>query len=385
MRRPKKSSGASLDSLLDTMTNVVGILVIMLTVTQLGVGDAVKRIATSDAVKPEQIDEARKRLEELELIRARLLAMLEALKQEHQGEDLLQKLRRLQKEIADYQADVDVLGERQQSRQLEIDKLRQEVQTLIDKQEEEAEQLLDKRNKGEEELASLRAQLEDTRVAEALPAKVINLPNPRAAPEGIEPVTLICREGRVMFVDAPGIQDLAQKRAAFIIQRRNLGRDPAAGIDAKILTEEFNGDPIKDRSRTFDVRMTISGRVPMLVLERREEAGETAEQLNRSSSQYQRQVKRVDPRGFYLRFLVWPDSFEAYLEAREIASKRGLLAGWQAQTTTDEYTINLGGDLKVGPPPPPPKPKPNPKPGEEPPPKPKPAAPPRPLPTDVID
>ena len=43
-RRAKASVGSSLDSLLDTMTNVVGILVIMLVVTQLGVGDAVKRI-----------------------------------------------------------------------------------------------------------------------------------------------------------------------------------------------------------------------------------------------------------------------------------------------------------------------------------------------------
>ncbi len=46
-RRRRKDSGASLDSLLDTMTNVVGILVIVLIVTQLGVGDAVKRISAN--------------------------------------------------------------------------------------------------------------------------------------------------------------------------------------------------------------------------------------------------------------------------------------------------------------------------------------------------
>ena len=59
MRRAKKQSGASLDSLLDTMTNVVGILVILLTVTQLGVSDAVRRIADSDSVKPEVLEETR--------------------------------------------------------------------------------------------------------------------------------------------------------------------------------------------------------------------------------------------------------------------------------------------------------------------------------------
>ena len=65
MRRPKKQSGANLDSLLDTMTNVVGILLILLTVTQLGMSDAVKRISTTATVKPEQIDEALRRFHEL--------------------------------------------------------------------------------------------------------------------------------------------------------------------------------------------------------------------------------------------------------------------------------------------------------------------------------
>ena len=65
----------SLDSLLDTMTNVVGILIILLVVTQLNVGDAVRRIkaaAHSDSV-PEQVllqtreeyDSVKLRLEEM--------------------------------------------------------------------------------------------------------------------------------------------------------------------------------------------------------------------------------------------------------------------------------------------------------------------------------
>jgi len=37
-RRPKEDDDGSMDSLLDTMMNVVGILVLVLVVTQLGVG-----------------------------------------------------------------------------------------------------------------------------------------------------------------------------------------------------------------------------------------------------------------------------------------------------------------------------------------------------------
>ena len=46
MARRRKNSGAmgSLDSLLDTMTNVVGVLIVVLIVTQVNVSSAAKRI-----------------------------------------------------------------------------------------------------------------------------------------------------------------------------------------------------------------------------------------------------------------------------------------------------------------------------------------------------
>jgi len=360
MRREKKQGGASLDSLLDTMTNVVGILVILLTVTQLGVSDAVKRISTTSTIKPEQIDEAQRRFKDLYSLYIQLKERLEALLEQGDDEEVAAKLRRLKKEIEDCEANIAVLMENREARkakaELELKALRDEIQQVLDKQKREAEEKLAKRAKIADEVASLKAQLAQTHVPEALPAKIVNLPNPRPAPEGTQPKTFLCRGGRVMFVDVEGIREVAQKRTMFIIRRRKLGRDPAAG------------------------------RVPKLVLKRREDAGETAEEVTRASSRYQREIKRTDPDEFYLQFLVWPDSFEAYLEARKLSSKRGLLAGWQAQTTSGEYTIDLGGDLRVGPPPPPPKPKPKPKPGEEPPkPKPKPAAPPKPVPVDVID
>ncbi|HUT88139.1 MAG TPA: hypothetical protein VMY37_01465 [Thermoguttaceae bacterium] len=392
MRRPKKSSAGSLDSLLDTMTNVVGILVILLTVTQLGVSDAVKRIGTSSTVKPEEIDEAAAQLAELLKLRADLEARLKALvdQDDVDAEQKLRELKKLKKQIEDYKANVEILLENQENKrrqaEFELLKLKEEVESQIRKQEEEADKLREKIHGNEDELATLRARLAETSIQEALPAKEIILPNPRPAPEGIKAVIILCREGRVMLVDVEGIQELAQKRTGFIIKRKRLDRDPAAGIDGKALAEEFNQDPVNDRNRNFDVKMKIAGRVPKLVLHRREEAGETAEQLQRSGSRYQTQVKRIDPDEFYLQFLVWPDSFEAYLEARRISARRGLLAGWHAQTTSEEYTIDLGSKLLVGPPPPPPKPKPKPKPGEEPPkPPPKPAPKPRPVPTDVID
>ena len=388
MRRAKKESGGSLDSLLDTMTNVVGILVILLTITQLGVSDAVKRIGTGGGVKPEVIDQAREELEELLKLREDLKARLKALVAED-DEDAEVRLKKLEKLIEDYKADVAVLLENQEAKkreaELELLALKEEAEQRIREQEEEANKLRTQILENEDELASLRAKLEDTPLQGPLPAKVVTLPNPRPAPEEAQPLVFLCREGRIMLVDVEAIQGLAWKRVRSIIQKRRLGGNPKVGIDGKILSEDFNKNPISDRSRSFDVMMTIAGRVPKLVLKRRENAGETAEEVQRASSGYRRQIGRTRPDEYYLQFLVWPDSFEVYLEARKISAGRGLLAGWQAQTTRGEYTIDLGGELRVGPPPPPPPPKPKPKPGEEPPPPPKPRPPPRPVPVDVID
>ena len=62
-RPPSDDDGeGGLDSLLDTMTNVVGILVMVLIAAQLGVKDAVDRIADSDVVDPVAIEAARETL-----------------------------------------------------------------------------------------------------------------------------------------------------------------------------------------------------------------------------------------------------------------------------------------------------------------------------------
>ena len=388
MRRPKKQSGASLDSLLDTMTNVVGILVILLTVTQLGVDDAVRRIAASDSVKPEVLEEARAQLLELQKLRVKVARRLKALAAEEDLDAELE-LRKLLRQIADEEANIAVLlkgQEKLETDELELRRLQENAQRLLEEQKKEADELLAISTRHQEELAKLKAQLARASTGVRPTDTVINLPNPRAAPEGTTPIIIICREGRIMFVDVDILREKAQRRATYIVTRRKLGRDPAAGINAKVLTGEFNSEPIEDRY--FQVKMTVAGRIPKLVFNRVENGGDTTEQLSSASSQFQRRIKRVDIRKHYVRFLVWPDSFETYLEARKICSKRNLMAGWQAQTSSAEYTVNLDGPIRVGPPPPP-KPKPKPKPvspdDEKPKPKPKPKPRPRPAPVDVID
>jgi len=385
MRRQKKESGASLDSLLDTMTNVVGILVILLSVTQLGVGEAVQKIAESDSVKPETYEQALADRNEAQQKRLDLEHDLAAYKP---PEDELQRyeLPILLKNIKGLEANLkNLLGNKteRELKELEQRKQQEEAQRRLDEQKQEAEQALADLASAEDALAKLKAKLADAPTGAGPGNTIITLPNPRAAPEGALAIPMIGRGGRVYFVDSHNLQQRALKKIATIGQRRNLIFNPDIGIDKNILLTDFNrGSDIEDED--FTLSMIAAGRVPRLVFTRREKGGETAEQLRSGRSKFERRIAQVNKTRYYARFLVWPDSFEGYIEARRICAERGLLAGWKPQPGTNqaEYTENLAAnEVRFGPKPKP-KPKPPTPPGQEPP---KPVPPKRPPPpaTDI--
>ncbi len=381
MRRRRKGSAGSLDSLLDTMTNVVGIMVILLTVTQLGVGDAVKRITQTTQVDPEELARLEKEVAEAQRLREELIRQLRMLAYHNERRDEAAKeLAVLKQRVADARANNRVLEEthEEQMRELRDEALAQqeEAKRLLEEQQKEVEAVRQKISEEAEQVARLRAQLDDTPEPVAPPAKTVYLPNPRPAPEGAKPLTFLCRDDRVMFVDEEAIRENAQRRVEFVVDRRRLDRDPKKGIDADILGEEVNRLGINDPTGTFQPKLVFRGRFPRIDLVPRKDAGETASQLTRGS-RYRRVLGRIDPRKHYLRYIVWPDGYEVYLEARKIATEMGLSAGWRAVGSGSSHVIPLGGSLRVGPPPPPRPPEP--KPTE--PPKP----PPPPPPVDVID
>jgi hypothetical protein len=88
----------------------------------------------------------------------------------------------------------------------------------------------------------------------------------------------------------------------------------------------------------------------------------------------------MDPQKSYARFLVWPDSFDVYVEARSLCDERGVLAGWEPNTEDYQWKVPLGIKVScLGKPEPPPA-KPPAKPADGPPP-----PPPPPLPSDAVD
>lgn len=363
-RKVDNSDDVSLDSLLDTMTNVVAILVIMLIVTQLGVSEAVDRITSENQVTPEtmstqklqtaaekqQLAELQNQFQDVKKVTSQSAEEAElALKNVNlEIESKTKVLKDQQKK----QKEFELLMASAEKQQLETEKKQKEIEALNrDLQEKLAN------------IQTLEAQLEKRSSVGAIPAKIVNLPNPRPAPAGAKPFYVLVKSEKVYPVDLETFRQRANEQAARIIRTAKLGRDPEKGIDAKRFVELFNKKKLIDPF--FEVTITARGIYPVLIFKPRPGRGEDSAMLSRPRrSVFQRGVSSLDPTKWYASFLVWPESFETYLTARNVVSRlpgtaqgpnapSGFAAGWAPQNTRAHWEIGLGGKLRLGPPPPP--------------------------------
>jgi hypothetical protein len=340
-RSTTSALGVNLDSMLDTLMNVVGILVIVLVAVQISSQEAASRIAAEiQKVDPKEVA----RLEEsLEKARLREASAAEALRQQRQAaSDPKAELSRLQ---ADLQVEED-LARQAAARAASLEKERVAAKAAADRASEKA---IAERNQREaatnalkERLTKLQSELENLPRLEAPPMKEVRLPDPRPAPAKVTEVHILCRDQRIWIVDIPALQEKAQKRADFIVRSKKLDLDGDRWIaDGKTFLEEFNKSPVKEGG--FEMTLAIANnRWPQLVLTRMKGRGESLDEAIKASGEYARMLRRLEPETHVLRFFVWPDSFEPYLKVRELAGERGYAAGWEPMTSPDEYRISLG-------------------------------------------
>lgn len=333
-RRDADAGGMSLDSLMDTLTNVVGILLIILIFTVLSGVDAVKRIkGFVDEISDRQYAEAaahaaevRKLLEEHRDVLAEL---------ENEAPQVELSLARHREMIQQLKSDLEKLA----SAKVNVDELKKEVEerrARVAKLEEEI-------NAKEKEIASLRARLAEAPARGPDPeAKIVNLPDPREAPKGAQPIVLLCRRGRVAPVDAPGLQAKAAevvKGASRVLFRQNR-------IDCQKMAEIFEKRFVGDRYCQLKVRVGSDAK-PHLAVEIRPDAGDKTETIAKRTSQFHHWIRGLDSSRVYLDFRVFSDSFDTYLEARNAAARQGILAGWTPYPANGEYWIGFGVDFQT--------------------------------------
>jgi hypothetical protein len=360
-----------LDSLLDTMTNVVGILVLVLIVTQMSVADVVTRLTTENQIDEETVEQLnqqlvveRNELRDLEKILVNPIDIdEEKLRQELQlnkellarKKELLEQRSKEKNEFALKITNDEEMAAKNSKIIADTEAKRKELETLISTS-------LNKK-------AKLAAQLEKTPRVKA-PADIqISIPNPRPAPPGIKQLMIICSGNRIYPVNIDAFRKDAELKAKSIITRFNLKRDPAKGIDPAKFKQHY--EKLKQQDDFFDVEYYVQGdRWPRFRLTPRENKGGFGKELINPRSRLRRWFSTVDFSKYYARFYVLPDSFDAYVMARRFFSQNKILAGWDPQNENWKLTSHVTGGIELGPPRPKPPPPP---PGTPPPAKPKPA------------
>lgn len=334
-RHKRKQLEGSLDSLLDTMTNVVGILVILMAVTQFGVGDAVRRILTrTDAqlrdVTDEAINAARDQQADLNLTLEQVTERWEELRRALPGDQAsLTEIDRVTSALRDELA--TPLDDTRVSRS--------ELEKQIEKDKAEAADLNAKVLRAEAELEQIKARLAKVPEYKPIAPKIISLPNPREAPKGKREMVIFCRDGRVYPVDEDGLARIGM----FHLERANPQVNEDGKYDCKSVREYFAKRRLGDQY--FRLRVEVHNYQPFLVLDRLADSGDSASDINGTDSRFRDTLSHKSNEEFYLRFRVWPDSYDAYVAARQAADEMGWQAGWEPQTRTDEWKIRLGEEM----------------------------------------
>ena len=324
MARFKKTDDdqGAMDSLLDTMTNVVGILVIVLVVTQLGVGDAVQRIGKTLKIDPSELEQKKTEVRELRSEQQLLEDELQVLAtQDEQSLDA--EVRRWEQRLSENTLKLENL--RQKNRLAEAEQAQSKKEAVEEAEKRKA--LEDAIQTSMTDVATLRAQLEQTPKPVVLPAKELRLPNPRPTPQGATPVSLICTKGRVYPLSFGEIQKAARVRSEPLLRtrRKALFKEPGKGIDPEEFVKAFSRGAF--RNEYYDIRMRAGADGwPKLVLQPRETAGIREKLLMNKSSKFQKDLRELDPKKYYLRFFVTSDSYETYLIARSVAQSYGFSA-----------------------------------------------------------
>ena len=364
MRRRNKTILGSMDSLLDTMTNVVGILVILLVVTQLGVRSAVSRIRSNlPEVDIEQLETARKDsevvLELFNTVQNQWDQEETAFKENNNLMVILNKRvdPAAEKMLADAQANHDSVSEKIEERE----KRESDLQVFIEKLKREIEQI--------------KKDLAESKKQKKPPVKIVRIPNPRPAPKNSKGEWFICKNGRVIHVDVDSIASVVARRISMMKMQLRYGK---AGLSRAANKRGGKAQPFEyDAEKVIDYfkknKIVIDGQ-GIIVYNRRyytpcwltlaldTKRGEDAVVAARAWSKYRKALSAVKKRNNYAKFIVYPDSFELYLKVREVANALKVPAGWQINTEKELRTgkvlpgIRLHPALRPPPPPPPPKP-----------------------------
>jgi len=400
-RRARGEDERSMDSLLDALTNVVGVLLLILIISSLGLSSAVKVIVDNlPEVSKEDLqelkiraDDTRKNLKKLEQAAAETKKtpektpeqlMLEIEKIEADNKDLAKKntdMEELRKKIADEEAH---------------------------KKTKEAEV-----TEAASELAKMRAMLAQTPEREAVAPKEVKMPDPRVAEAESIAHYVVCKFGKIYYIGDPythvikvrdaiysnfsklvytggdlgsytfplqstrqnaerngylPVQERVRQNGRFVkglalenVKVTEVGADGAVLPERDMLSRLFGADDRREFNvqrlrlderkvgdffgkgkfgpKDFSYFVEKNGTTDRLKLSLgfKQEGGWNPEQFKQRNSEFDKICREVSvQRKTLFYYYVSADSFDAYLEARNITETYRIPAGW---TTWEGETL----------------------------------------------
>ncbi|CAN5910819.1 hypothetical protein BH11VER1_BH11VER1_13400 [soil metagenome] len=336
-RKSSDGEGLNLDSLMDTVTNVVGVLMIVLIMVSLNIAVSVSKILSD--LPPVEVSE----------------------------------LERLKKEVTENvpQEDPIKVADESKSKESEIKKVTEELETLdinfskqkvkmmdlddLTKQIEERKKIRDAKKADVEKLLTevdrLKALLDTTPVYAPPPATVVKLPNPRPMPEKAVLRRFLVANGRVLYLNDEEFMKMViaeiEKNQKLLINSEVPVKDKDGNVvmvtergkqvpktktllDQKKIAAHFEKLRIATREIKLDLVVSPNSyRIPMK-LTPLPDAGEAVEEIKNPASVFQRAMRKfkTEPDSV-IWFLVFKDSLDTYLAARDIADLTGVPAGWE--------------------------------------------------------
>ncbi|MEM7410251.1 MAG: hypothetical protein AAF430_08465 [Myxococcota bacterium] len=321
---------ANLDSLLDTMANVTGILIFMLAVTQLSMGDAMGRLraqlgAEAAGISAEAFDAAIAETQRLEAQLAPLQA--EGLEARHSAAEA--QARALADEIETLASEVALAG-------VSPEALERRLQAAESRAADLERAVADARGETDHWSARLAS------VASAPVGRSARLPDPRPAPSGARRLAVLCRYGRVQVIDDRRLVTELWRgvEEALGRPRHQIATGFLPMLERIRLSSHFSRFPVGAAGLRW--QLPREGELAARLEWARESLGEPAETVALAGSNFQRELRRTSARRAYLEYFVWEDSFGAYTAARRASDDAGFAAGWQAFEKNEDLFHYLG-------------------------------------------
>lgn len=244
MAKRKSSDGEALnlDSLMDTVTNVVGVLMIVLIMVSLNIAVSVNKILSE--LPPVT-------LEELERLKMKIVdntPKQDPMKVEEESKKLEQDLQKIVEELKT----LDLSAQKQDIKFMDLDEARKKLDDAKkqrDLKKTDIEKLL-------AELDKVKALLDTTPVYVPPAATVVKLPNPRPFPENPKVADYFVAEGRVTTFLVDDYLPPVEKGLEQIRSQLEL-RDPKPQMFEKLLQ-----DILKDRTRMGQAWAAIAPLAP---------------------------------------------------------------------------------------------------------------------------